>query len=419
MSYLAVTGFIALPLNLNPPINITAHLLFLFCLVNLLVLIYFLKKKSRALYQIRLQIQDLQEKINILTDENAKIDLYRVGLQEKINRYQSLKKIIEEINQSLNLESVTEALVEIAFSLVARHKGNCILYLADSQKIGSPLSLFKAKKEDKKLVLKAKEGDIFDFWVLRHSRPLIIEDIRRDFRFDLEKLNREEKRPIGSLISAPLKVEQKFLGILRLDNPQVDFYTQDDLRFLVTLSDLGAVALENSQLFQKQKDLAIHDELTTLYTKGHFLSLLKEECKRSLRQKKDLSLLMLDIDYFKNYNDKFGHTAGDMVLRVLSQSTTEFFKDQNCLISRFGGEEFCILLLEVDKIKAQILAEALRQEIAKLKIILRRQPTNITVSIGVAGFPADAQDEDELIIKSDRAMYEAKGGGRNRVVCFK
>jgi len=208
------------------------------------------------------------------------------------------------------------------------------------------------------------------------------------------------------------------MGILRLDNQLPAFYTQDDLRFLVVICDLGAVALENGELFQKTQDLAIHDGLTGLYTKIYFMERLKEECKRSLRQNSTFTLLMLDIDYFKNYNDRFGHTAGDLVLKALSATMAGYFKEFNTIISRFGGEEFCVILSHMDKKKARSIAEDLRVRIEGTKIILRRQETNITVSIGVANFSGDAKDETELLLKSDKAMYEAKQKGRNRVCCI-
>lgn len=315
----------------------------------------------------------------------------------------------------MSLESIADNLSEIAFSLIARGNGVCLLYLVDS---ANPLNLnlFKAKKEDKKLIIQTKEGDIFDFWVLRHTSPLWIEDIKKDFRFDLEKLKTQGAiRPVSSLVSAPFISEQRFLGIMRLDYPQAGFYSQDDLRFLVTISDIGAVALENGELFQKTQDLAIHDELTSLYTKGYFLERLREEYKRSVRQERTLSLLLLDIDYFKKYNDKFGHTSGDMVLKTLSHNVTDALKNSSPIIGRFGGEEFCIILSAIDKKRALTLAQQLRVRIEKTKMILRRQATSVTVSIGVAVYPDDAKDEDELIIKADRAMYAAKQKGRNQV----
>lgn len=363
---------------------------------------------------MRVENEDIQEKINILEDANKKEIKNKGYLQVKIGRYDSLKEITEKVNHDLQPDSIANSLTEIAFSLIGNNKGVCILYNIDQQ-THKP-ALFKTKKEDKGLVIKAKEGDVFDLWVLRHATPLFIEDIRKDFRFDLDKIKNQDERPVSSLISSPLMSEKRFLGILRIDNSNPGIYSQDDLRLLVTICDLGSVALENAELFQKTQDLAIHDELTGLYTKGYFLERLKEECRRSIRQNTAFALLMLDIDLFKNYNDKFGHTAGDIVLKNLSAKIVESLGNLNALVSRFGGEEFCIILPGVDRAKAFAIAENLRQEVSKLKIVLRRQETGITVSIGVANFPGDGSDEKEIIIRADRAMYEAKKGGRNKVV---
>jgi diguanylate cyclase (GGDEF)-like protein len=388
---------------------------FFFYLINALSIFFLLKRNSNRKFQLEYQIQDLEEKSNILNDENRRELENQAALQAKIKRYNSLKNIVEEVNRNLNVDFIADYLASVTFSLISSNQGVCNLYLVDNQT--QKLSLFKTKKEDKKLIIKAKEGDAFDVWVLRHAAALFIEDIKKDFRFDLEKLKFQDLRPFSSLISSALITDHAFLGILRLDNPKPHFYSQDDLRFLVKICDLGAVALENSRLFQETQDLAIHDGLTSLYTKGYFLERLKEECIRGVRQRLVFSLLMLDIDFFKNYNDKFGHTAGDIVLRKLSRSISEYLKELNPLVSRFGGEEFCVILEGLDKKKASGIAEVLRKRIEKEKIILRRQETNITVSIGVAAFPGDGTEGVELIQKADSAMYEAKQKGRNRVCC--
>jgi diguanylate cyclase (GGDEF)-like protein len=389
--------------------------LFLFYFLNSLIAIYQLRKSFNSRYRIEYQSQELEEKINLLSEEKAVLGKNNGALNAKIIRYNGLKKVVEELNESLDIEKVANHLVAIVFSTIASNKGTCVLYLVDHA--SQRLKLFKAKREDGKSALKVKEGDIFDSWVLRHASPLLVEDLKKDFRFDLELLSAEEDRPISSLISSPFASDGNILGVLRLDHPHPAFFNQDDLRFLAKACDLGAVALENAQLFQKTQDLAIHDGLTSLYTKGHFLEALLEECKRSSRHDTVFSLLMLDIDFFKNYNDKFGHTAGDIVLKRLASNLNSSLKESNTVISRFGGEEFCVILRGVGKDDATKLAEQLRKNIEKDKITLRRVETAVTVSIGVAAFPADASEDGGLLAMADKAMYQAKNKGRNRVCC--
>ncbi|MCM8780498.1 MAG: sensor domain-containing diguanylate cyclase [Candidatus Omnitrophica bacterium] len=378
------------------------------------MLFYFYRSYLYKKNIILLHFQDLQENINLLNrqirQELHNADAYKI----RIRHYQNLRDIVEAINKEISLDFIGDSLAHIAFSTISNGKGNCILYLVDPRT--QRLSIFKTKKEDRGLFIKDKEGDIFDVWVMRNSIPLLVEDIRKDFRFNLDKLNQHQIRPIGSLISSPLISENKFLGVLRLDSAYTGFYSQEDLRFLVTICDLGAIALEISQLFQVTQDLAIHDSLTGLYTKGYFLDRLRQECKRYLRRLTKFSLVMIDIDHFKEYNDKFGHTSGDLLLKQISQDIVSSLKEDSYIIGRFGGEEFCVILLDLDKKDAHNVAEDLRKKIGGKVISLRRQKTNVTVSIGVATFPDDAKDEEELILKADRALYEAKQRGRNKVI---
>ena len=390
--------------------------LFLFYFLNIIIAFCLLKKKSYQNYLIDSHIQELKEKINLLNSDYSKEHSSNIALEEKNRRYSSLKTILEKINQSLDLDAVAEILASESFSLIGDNKGVCVLYLVDSQ--SQRLGLFKTKKEDPSVIIKAKEGNVFDVWVLRHAGPLLIENIKNDFRFDLERLRVQDVRLPSSLVSAPLISENKFLGIIRLDNPLPNYYSQDDLRFLVSITDLGAVALENSQLFKSTQDLAIHDALTSLYTKGYFQDRIKEECKRCRRNNVPLSLLMLDIDFFKNYNDKFGHTAGDIVLKKVSQIMTDSLAGFDPIISRFGGEEFCAIITGIEKKDAYSAADDLRVRIEKAKIILRRCETHITVSIGLAVFPGDGADEDDLVRQADKEMYKAKQKGRNKVCCI-
>lgn len=363
---------------------------------------------------MEISLRDMQEKINILSQEQAEFQEAKKSLQYKIGRYNNLKNIIERISKHLSLEAIADNLVLSAFNLVANSRGTCILYLLEEQG-QSAVKLYKSKKENPRMVIKAKEGDVFDHWVMRHAQPLLVEDAKKDFRFDLEKVDSRELRQIRSLISVPLLSHNRFIGILRLDCPQENIFGQDDLRLLMTLSDFGAVSLENGELFQSTQELAIRDALTGLYTKGYFSERLKEEYKRSVRQNKVFSLLMLDIDNFKRYNDTFGHTAGDIVLKTLGSIIKQVAGESNAIISRFGGEEFCLILPDLDNESSGIFAEKLRQAIASAKIILRRQESSVTVSVGVSTLTSDVKEENELFSRADQAMYKAKKKGKNRV----
>ena len=392
-------------------INLVFFLAFLF--LNIFISFFLLKNFNNKLCLTQSQIERSEEEINIITVESSKSRQYKEALAFKITRYNNLKKVIEDLNRSLNLDTVISVLSSTVYSLISNNSGIALLYLVDSQH--QKLNLMHSIKDDRDLIIQAKEGDIFDQWVLRHSSQLIIEDLKNDFRFDFDSAMAQQTRPVLSLISSPLVSHKSLLGLLRLESKKNGFFNQDDLRFLSLVADLGAVALENSLLFQKTQDLAIHDDLTGLFTKQYFIGRLKYEAKRCVRLDQHLSLMMIDIDFFKQYNDKFGHIAGDIVLKKVSLLLRNVLGEYNPLLCRFGGEEFLVMLPGLNKQKSMEIAEHLRKMIQFENITLRRQQTNITVSIGVASMPFDTKDDDELVQKADKAMYNAKSKGRNKI----
>jgi diguanylate cyclase (GGDEF)-like protein len=385
----------------------------IFLVMNAAIIALLSRKHLNRKYSLDYKVQQLQEDINIINEQIDRENRVKSAQEARILRYLSLKKLIEEINQEFDPEATAEQLLAAAFSLVADKKGVCLMYLVDKHD-QKPI-LFKVKKEDRRLVIKDKEGDMFDNWVMRHNAPLFVEDVFKDFRFDIGKVEQQEHRPLASLISAPILTDQGLVGLLRLEHHEPGYYSQDDLRLLSTICDLGAVTLESSELYQKMEELANHDSLTSFLTRGYFVEALKDEVKRSSRSKTQFSLLLADLDYFKLYNDRFGHTAGDEVLRILSRIFKDELAEFNPVIGRYGGEEFCIILPGVAKPKALEIAGNLRKKVEKEKVVLRRQETNITISIGIAVFPDDAADDMDLIRKSDAAMYRAKEKGRNQV----
>ena len=164
---------------------------------------------------------------------------------------------------------------------------------------------------------------------------------------------------------------------------------------------------------QKLKELSITDELTQVGNLRSFWQMLKTEMERSSRYKHLLSLLMIDVDHFKKYNDEFGHTIGDKILKMIAQTLKKNIRNTDFL-ARYGGEEFVVILPETSQKQAQELAERLRKAVAKKK-------KKLTISVGVTCFTEKSKikNSKKLVIQADKALYQAKRKGKNRVeVCF-
>jgi diguanylate cyclase (GGDEF)-like protein len=228
----------------------------------------------------------------------------------------------------------------------------------------------------------------------------------------LKFLNSEE------LAIVPLKAKDKINGIILADNFITKKpITNDDLHMLIMLANQAGLAVENSRLFEKTVIRAHTDSLTGLWNHGYFQRLLGAEIERAKATDKPMSLIMLDIDDFKIYNDKLGHQAGDKILKNLAGLLQNQSRkmDYTC---RYGGEEFTIILPHTDKKEAFSIAERLRENIEKYYFnheeILPHK--TLTVSLGLASFPIDGSTPSELIATSDKALYQAKHKGKN-VTC--
>jgi diguanylate cyclase (GGDEF)-like protein len=381
--------------------------------INIIILTLFHRRLKKKRAAVKLQREEYFEKANILKDGLAKEEHAINAFREKIVSYSQLKGLVEQLAACLSVEDTVQVICKEVTNLFAQHDSTVILYLFDQ--MTGDLAIVHSSSHFHPINIKQKKGDIFDRWVMKTLQPLFLEDSKTDFRFDMDKVETEEKRHVRSLLSVPLIIHNKPVGIVRLDSYLPDRFTKEDLRFLKTIGDLSAVALENAQLYDRVEDLAIRDSLTGLYLRRHMMERLGEEVNRHLRRDQEMAFIMIDLDLFKKYNDQFGHMAGDLVLKHLGQRIRDEFGEPGNLTCRYGGEEFCIVLPDCGKKKAVQKAEALVRKVEKEGIVLRREKTRITISAGVAAFPGDAKTKEDLIQKADDALYEAKRKGRNQV----
>ena len=210
----------------------------------------------------------------------------------------------------------------------------------------------------------------------------------------------------------PLKIDSEYLGYLAAKG--IDDADKEKFHILANQFLLG---VRRSLLYQKVQALAIIDGLTGILSRRYFLERFNEELKRSKQFKYNFAFLMVDIDRFKEYNDRYGHLVGDVILKEVAKIIKDSLR-QIDLVCRYGGEEFSIILTETDRTGAMFAAERIRQSVETRHIRAYDEDLKVTISIGISVFPSQGRDIHELLEKADQSLYQAKQTGRNKVCVF-
>jgi diguanylate cyclase (GGDEF)-like protein len=331
--------------------------------------------------------------------------LYK-GARARAEALETLSEISKQIGAQLEFDLLLEKMVEIIKAhLNCQH---CTVLLWDEQqekwKVGAP------KDNARSLMVEMAKVDHIIQQAARKGKPVISDQLETDH-------GREtffESPRFSAFL--PLKVKDKLIGLLVIVGHQEAVLADQDELFWNSLSDQMAMAIGNAQRYQNAKQHSITDGLTGLFNHRHFQECLRAEESRSHRHRRPFSVIMLDIDNFKHYNDICGHPTGDKALKVVAQLLSAEVRDID-ILARYGGEEFVIILTETDKMGAWKVAERIRKRIEDYKFPHGQiQPQKrLTVSIGVAGYPQDADRRKDLVERADEALYRAKKLGRNQV----
>lgn len=248
--------------------------------------------------------------------------------------------------------------------------------------------------------------------MLRFGRAVLTADLGADPR-----IGRPEACPgleSGPALFVPLKLREQEPGFLGVYRPRgAPTFSSADARSAMLLGAWMAGALENQRLAERVEKLAVTDDLTQVYNYRFLKTALRRELKRAGRFAQSLSIIMIDVDNLKAYNDRHGHLRGSFLLRDMARLLALQVRSWD-LVAKYGGDEFTIILPQTAEEGALTVAERLRASVAEHAFPLA-SPGEITISLGVACFPSDGVSPSQLIMAADRALYRAKGGGRNHV----
>ena len=249
-------------------------------------------------------------------------------------------------------------------------------------------------------------------WLEKETSPLALKQIDNIPEFKALWQVEKEKLAISHLeLLCPIKSRGRLIGILAMDRKRSGgLYSQEDIELVMSLAGQASIIIENAQLYTQATIRANTDGLTGLYNHRHFHESLEQEIARGARFGTMFSVIMLDIDLFKVYNDIYGHLAGDQILRKMGELIKDSVRKLD-IPFRYGGEEFTVILPEARLDDAYKVAERMRRAIES-KASIKAMP--VTVSLGVASWPSDGVTKEEIIGCADAALYRAKQTGRNR-----
>jgi diguanylate cyclase (GGDEF)-like protein len=347
------------------------------------------------------------------------IVLLSISLGDRFNIMRQ-EKVIEE-NQRILLESlhnITKTItstndisIMVTFLLqsickITKFKNGMIVLKEDQGYVVKAAQGYKAE-ELKNRILDAVEQDSYYEKIIKENDSVILTDVQmqaygvdRSFKF---------------FIGLPITYGEKNVGIIILYDDTIETYNGTQYEVLYNFTGQVGIAIENARLFNQIEKLATTDGLTGAFTRTHFFKMSESLIEEHMNFNKRLSLIMLDIDYFKKINDTHGHLVGDKTLKQLV-ATLKAELNEDCIIGRYGGEEFLVLLKDTHLDRALHIAEKLREKTENMKIQIDKDNfIKCTISIGVANTNENISKTAQLIEKADEALYLSKQNGRNKV----
>ncbi|NTV52414.1 MAG: diguanylate cyclase [Candidatus Firestonebacteria bacterium] len=366
--------------------------------------------KTVMLYHHQTEAAAVLEEKNRILEEQADTILIKKAQLEVVN------EIGQQINSSLDLPEV--------LALLTRHTAESIgvdrtiVWLMNDKKTGleAVAAYGFPKQQLNRLQIflpDVRKTRFFQALFERHAVEVTAEEDHAFFQSHLEALG-----VVKTLLVVPLLLQQQAIGLLTVDDTrEAHPFLEDEVTLISAVANQATLAIENARLYQQVKEQAITDVMTGLYNHRYFQLRFAEEFSNCKRYRNAMSVIMMDIDFFKHYNDTYGHIAGDLALREIAQLTKASVRE-NDILARYGGEEFVIVLPMTNTEGATIVAERIRQAVYNCKFLgdFNLPQVAITVSLGIAGYSSDHVKCETLLREADQALYQAKENGRNRVV---
>ncbi|HRY30630.1 MAG TPA: sensor domain-containing diguanylate cyclase [Elusimicrobiota bacterium] len=329
--------------------------------------------------------------------------------------FERIARLSVDLVTIFDAERLLQKIMEIFAEVGKVSKGSLMVPTSsgDRLEIRASVGLSERARE----IVRPRLGEGVAGRVAAGGKPILLEDTSVDDGRYLDFLDTDRRpRPKETLLSLPLVYRDQVLGVVNLDHKLTgEPFRREDMDRLTVLCNFAAVAIANQRFYQE----SLTDGLTGLVAQKTFKIRLQEEVSRARRYSAFLSVLFLDLDHFKRFNDTHGHPLGDQALRHLARLLRESTRSID-VVGRCGGEEFGILLLETDLPSARVVGERIRSRVESTPLSVEGSRYPITVSIGAAALSPSERvlTPEALLGRADDALYSAKGQGRNRLVLW-
>ncbi len=323
------------------------------------------------------------------------------------------EEVSKTLTSSLELSAILTKIMDKVKEMTKAEAWSVLLVDQETGELVFEKTNARKKKEIQKFRMKVGEG--IAGWVASEGLPIVVPDVSKDERF-LGKIDKAIHFKTKSLMCVPIKIKEQVLGVLELVNKKTrEPFVKEDLDLLMRLVDLTAIAIERTSLYQKMTELAITDDLTKLFNTRYLNRTIEIEIQRSTRYNTSVSLIFMDIDYFKRINDRFGHLIGSKVLVEVGQLLIKSLRSID-IVARYGGDEFVVVLPQTPPDSAIQIAERMRRSIEQNTFLKKEgYSLKLTASFGIASYPESAKSKEDLIRLADDAMYRVKHQTRNAV----
>ncbi len=350
------------------------------------------------------------EKLQTLAQENRQL---RTELRQRTRELNFFLNSAKALTGTLELKKVLRVIMARAQQLI--HAEAWGLLRVEELTGELYFELLQSKHEKTLKSQKIKPGQGAAGWVVRYAKPLLVADLSRDPRFS-NGADVQLGSPSRSLLCVPIMNKKKTIGVLEAANKLGESpFDERDLNLLAKLVEQAEIAIERAYLYQKMADLAVTDDLTKLFNFRYLDQTLDIEIRRGQRYGANVSLIFMDMDYFKQVNDRFGHLMGSRVLIEVAQILIQNLRDVD-IIARYGGDEFVVVLPETSLDVTYRIAQRLRQALCDHTFLeAEGHPIKRTASYGLASYPNHARNKKDLIRLADQAMYRAKNSGRDQI----